>query len=92
LSGVTQVTGSATGAGSQTAQAVCATGSTATGGGFEVSGTDNTKYAVYVSKPTVIASGPDAGKSAWTVTATYTGNGNGPPYTLTAYVFCALTS
>jgi hypothetical protein len=47
---------------------------------------------VIVSKPVAVANGPDAGKSAWLVTANYIGNGNGQGYTLTAYVLCAPTS
>jgi hypothetical protein len=43
---------------------------------------------VIVSKPVTVANGPDAGKSAWLVTANYIGNGNGQGYTLTAYVLC----
>jgi hypothetical protein len=46
---------------------------------------------VIVSKPVTVANGPDAGKSAWLVTANYIGNGNGQGYTLTAYVLCAPT-
>jgi len=47
---------------------------------------------VIVSKPITVASGTDAGKSAWLVTANYIGSGNGSGYTLTAYVLCAPTS
>jgi hypothetical protein len=42
------------------------------------------------SKPIVVASGADAGKSAWLVTAN--GSGQGNAYTLTAYVLCGPTS
>jgi hypothetical protein len=85
------VTKSANGSGSFSAQAVCATGSVATGGGFEVGGSDAAKVAVIVSKPITVASGADAGKSAWLATANYIGSGNNS-YTLTAYVLCAPTS
>jgi hypothetical protein len=89
---LTQITKSANGTGTFSAQAVCATGYVATGGGFEVGGSDSTKIAVIISKPIVVASGADAGKAAWLVTANYIGSGSQNGYTLTAYVLCAPTS
>ena len=90
--GLTQVTVSATSSGTFSAQAVCPSDYQATGGGFEISN-GNDKVSVLASKPIVVASGPDAGNSGWSVTANYIGTGQGNnTYTVTAYVLCATTS
>jgi hypothetical protein len=90
--GLTQVTTpSLNGSGSFSAQAVCPAGNAATGGGFEVGGSDSTKVAVIVSRPTVVTGGADNGKAAWLVTANYIGNGSSSSYTLRAYVLCGPT-
>ncbi len=88
---LTQITKSASGSGSVSVQAVCAAGQVATGGGFEVTGSNSSKIAVLVSKPITVVGGADAGKAAWLVTGKYNGESDGQSYTLTAYVLCAPT-
>ncbi len=62
----------------------------ATGGGFEVGGSDANKVTVIVSKPVKVNGATQP--NAWLVTANYIGNAPSNSYTLKAYVLCAATS
>jgi hypothetical protein len=72
-----------------TAAAGCAAGQIATGGGFDITGSDQLKDTVFSSMP--IKVNGSAVPNAWQVKATYTGGGSNNS-TLQAYVLCAPTS
>jgi hypothetical protein len=71
------------------AAAQCAGGQVATGGGFDIAGSDQTKDTVFSSMPITVS--PSTLPNAWQVKATYTGGGSNNS-TLQAYVLCAPTS
>jgi hypothetical protein len=71
------------------AAAGCPAGQIATGGGFDITGSDQSKDTVFSSMPVKVNG--STYPNAWQVKATYTGGGSNNS-TLQAYVLCAPTS
>jgi hypothetical protein len=73
------------GQGTMVVQAVCAANQVATGGGFDITGTDSTKDVVFSSMPVKVNG--SLAPNAWQAKATYVGGGSNNS-TLKAFVLC----